>query len=217
MIEKLKKMLKKQFTKQYWQSEHSSNWHEKRKNEAYNDFQSFADSVSEQFNGISFDKVIELGTGAGTLIYLLSQQRINSQSFIGLDINKKQINENILKYKEVKSLEFLYTDIESYMQTIKEKNVMIIAQNTLDYFSQNQLENLLLDIYTNIANIVLVTNGSNFNGEITESTVKQNADLKVYQHNYLYIFEKIGFKVLQKNINSDNTMIIGYKGNQFEK
>ena len=102
MINKIKQVIKKKFTKKYWQSSISSNWHNNRRNEAYNDFETFAQVTYDKIKGLNFNTVIEIGTGAGTLITLLSKKLNTYNKFIGIDINKKQIIVNKKNYKNLK-------------------------------------------------------------------------------------------------------------------
>ncbi len=203
MIKIIKKVVKKQFTKNYWQSSSSSKWHNKRQQEAYADFNAFALGVSNHVKALNYKTVIEIGTGAGTLISLISKKLDNYNKFIGIDINKQQINENKKNYQD-SNIEFICMDIDKYIKQNNLDEVVIVAQNTFDYFDQASLTALLKNIHTDIDNVVVSISGLVQNKQLENSVDRQEADLKVYHHNYHKILSSVGFKNIKSDSYGDN-------------
>jgi len=213
MIRKVKKILLKRFSKNYWQSDISRKWHKKRLLESYDDFNLFSDIVCKYLKNLDYDTVVEIGTAGGALINLIAQKLPNYNKFIGMDINKNQIAENNKIYKDVKNLEFIYVDILDYIKSNKVNDVAIVAQNTLGYFSKHDLEKLFLLISNNIKNFIIIANTSNYDITLNDTIDREEADLKVYRHNYLTLFKSIGLEVDIKPYCDDknNIIIFGYK------
>lgn len=216
MLEKIKKILAKKFTKHYWQSNRSNAWHNKRKNEAYSDFNIFADAACTKIKDLPYQTVLEIGTGAGTLITLMSQKLPHYTNFIGIDINKKQITENQTTYKDLTNIEFVFMDIEKYIEDTHLNNIVIISQNTLDYFPKKDLERLLSLIYNKIENVAIVISSLKSQLHLHNSIQDKEADFKVYFHNYFDLLTSSGYKTKSINTPSeeeDAIIIIGHKHN----
>lgn len=213
MINKIKNVVKKKFTKNYWKSDVSCIWHDKRKKESYREFDIFAEAVSDKMGNFTFDTVIEIGTAGGTLITLLSKKINTCNKFIGIDINKHQIAENKKNYKHLSNVEFIYMDIEKYIRGNNLNNVVIVAQNTLDYFKKNELLELFLLIYDKIENVLIVVNTSKENKNLQNSIEREGDGFKVYDHNYYSLLKSAGYEMSSIDLASseDAIAIAGYK------
>lgn len=214
MLRKIKKLITKRFTKYYWQSTRSSLWHKKRKNEAFNDFNAFADAACVKIKDLPYETVIEVGTGAGTLITLMSQKLPHYSNFIGIDINKKQITENQIMYKDLTNVEFIFMDIKKYIEQTHLNNVVIVSQNTLDYFPKNDLEELLSLIKNKIKNVSIVVSSLQNTLQLKDSIDEKEGDLRVYRHNYHSLLESSGYQSISSDLfgeKEDTIIITGHK------
>lgn len=217
MIHKIKNIIRKKFTKNYWQSSMSKNWHNKRKNASVYDFDTFAEATCKRIEGLNIDTIIEVGTGAGTLITLLSKKLHTCNKFIGIDINKQQIADNKKNYKDLTNVEFVYMNIEQYIRANNFNHTVFVSQNTLDYFEKNELEKLFLLIYTKIENVVIVINTYTRNINLQDSIERKDANLKVYDHNYYFLLQSAGYELVTidpLNEQEDAIVIAGYKQNK---
>lgn len=206
MFKTTKNIIKKNFTKMFWKSRLSHKWHQRRKDNFTDDFENLAETISKKVNHMEFTTVIEIGTGTGTLITLLSERLLGCKKFLGIDINRYQINKNKknntndnVEYKCIEALEFF--------QKNRLDKCLIIAQNTFGYFNKTELEKIFKYLYENMDNVVIITNSTKNNIELKDSVVRNEADLRVYNHNYSKIFQKVGFlkidiDFLDKNENS---------------
>ncbi len=216
MIKKIKKIILKNFTKSYWKSNISNSWHAKRKDESFDDFYDFAQAISNKIEDLNFDTVIEIGTGAGTLISLLSKKLNTYNKFIGIDINKQQIDENKKNYQNLNNVEFIYMDIAKYINDTNLNNIAIVSQNTLDYFEKNELKKLFSLIHNKIKNVVIVVSSLKSNIELADSIDRKEADFKVYSHNYYALLKEAGYELMSIDSMSGReevVVIAGYKLN----
>lgn len=214
MIKKIKKIIKKNFTKNYWQSDASCKWHGKRQKEAHNDFDTFAQAFCEKINGLNFQTVIEVGTGAGTCINLISKKLTSCNRFIGIDINQQQINENKKAYENIYNVEFVYMGIEKYIKENKLDNVVIVAQNTFDYFDKKELEKLFALIYRKMDNVAIAVSTFGKNKKLGDSVESHEADFKVFNHNYYALLESAGYELMDTTPygdDEDSVIVVGHK------
>lgn len=66
-------------------------------------------------------------------------------NYTGIDINENQIKENEKRYSET-GLKLLCCDPFTYIDQNSIDSTIFVAAGTLEYFSQNELENLLKNI-----------------------------------------------------------------------
>lgn len=214
MLKRIKNFLRKRFTKSYWASASSNKWHAARQTDAYSDFNNFANAICAKLENVEITTLIEVGTGAGTLISILSKKLNRCKKFIGLDINKEQINNNNKFYKDNQKLEFIYEDIAEYVHKNDLNNCAIVAQNTFDYFKKQDLESLFLGIYETSSNITFLISASACSSGIADSIERKEADFKVYYHNYAALLQAAGYTVLDTSTygnNTDTIVIVGYR------
>ncbi|MFA6192488.1 MAG: class I SAM-dependent methyltransferase [Sulfurimonas sp.] len=214
MIKKIKKIILKNFTKSYWKSNVSNNWHAKRKDESFDDFYDFAQAISSKIEDLNFNTVLEIGTGAGTLIAILSKNLNTYDKFIGIDINKQQIDENKKNYQNLDNVEFIYMDIAKYINDTNLNNIAIVSQNTLDYFEKNELKKLFSLIHSKIKNVVIVVSSLRRNIELADSIDRKEADFKVYSHNYYALLKEAEYELMSIDSIGDReevVVIAGYK------
>lgn len=210
MLNKIKKLIRRRFTKNYWQSQISSNWHKQRKEEAYNDFVNFAHAIQHQVENLNFTTVIEIGTGAGTLITLLSEKLSLVNKFIGIDINKQQILENQNNYRDLTNVEFVHMDIDQYIQKNDFNHLLIVSQNTLDYFEKDNLQTLFSLIRDKVNNVRIIISTSDFNLNLTDSVERKEANFKVYDHNYVALLKSAGYEVTHIKSNDMHLVTASY-------
>ena len=214
MIKNIKKRILKRFTKNYWEIHMSGNWHKKRQKEAYDDFETFAQAVYDKTEDLSFDIAIEVGTGGGLLITNISKKLNSNSKYIGIDINKQQIADNIDRYKDLSNVEFVYIGIDEYINNNNLNNVVIVAQNTFDYFKKEELEKLFSLIYNRIDNIAIAISTEKANEDIDDSIDRKQADFKVYNHNYSSLLKTAGYELMSVDSYGkieNNVIVVGKK------
>jgi hypothetical protein len=210
LIKIIKKIIKKNFTKQYWKSDLSSAWHNKRSKDkdVHKNFEIFENSVINKIKHLNYDTVIEIGTGAGELITQLSKSLHSYRKFIGVDINKKQIKRNKEKYFFLSNVEFVHMGFEKYITVNHLNNAVIVSQNTLDYFKENELKNIFLLIHSQIENVAILISGLKSNVGTKGSVDREDADLKVYHHDYYSLLVAAGYEHVDVTSIEDGSVLI---------
>ncbi|WP_179335210.1 class I SAM-dependent methyltransferase [Winogradskyella costae] len=146
---------------------------------------------------IKFNKLIEIGTGNGSVLDYLSSRYSNIDSFIGIDLSEKQTKINQEKYKNNNKLEFVGGDVLDWIENQEQANMVFLTfRGVLEYFTQPQLINFFEKLNTS-GNIIF------FAIEPTDSAhnFEEHPDSKVYgfeasfSHNHKKLFEDAGFKI----------------------
>ncbi len=198
-------VISKRFTRFYWSSFIGRKWH---KMQDENQFKLFATRISENIKNDNFDMVIEIGCGAGDLISNLKKIK-NVKRFIGIDINKKQINANVKKYENVKNVDFVYADIEDYL--IAEKiggNIYFVTQNTLDYFKKERVKYLFELIHEKFKQVTIAVSTQKRLAGIEDSFIRKEHSHTVYHHNYLLLLQEAGYQTKSVDFDKDLETIV---------
>jgi hypothetical protein len=108
-------------------------------------------------------------------------------------------------------------DIEKYIENTHLENIVIVSQNTLDYFPKNELEKLLSLIYTKIENVAILVSTLKDTLCLHDSIDEKEASFKVYSHNYHALLESAGYQSISIDSfgGKEHTIIIaGHKNKQ---
>lgn len=204
----IRSFLHKKFSKSYWKSNWGTRWHNDRLKDNQ-DCIDFSDCIYENVKNQKFDLMIEIGCGAGNLMQPISQKMINSKKFIGIDINKKQIKVNIERYQHNDNIEFVCTDIQDYISNTNFDNVLIVSQNTLDYFEVKHLESLFFQLYNHSDNVTIAVSTHKEYLSISEKGVEvKEHNFTVYKHNYDLLLKEAGYKTSYANIYKEKGGIV---------
>lgn len=144
-----------------------------------------------------YNKLVEIGTGDGTVLDYLSSRFPRIDKFIGIDLSVNQIDANKQRFITNNKLEFVWGDAEEWVKKNVHKNTIIItSRGVLEYFTQSRLEELFGKLVT-IGNIIFIA--------IEPTDVKHdfnvNPNSQIYgfegsfSHNYAQLFESSGFSI----------------------
>ena len=198
--------ISKHFTRFYWSSFIGRKWHKMQDDKNY--FKLFATCISENIKNDNFDVVIEIGCGAGDLITNL-RKITNVKKFIGIDINKNQINANVKKFNNVYSVDFVYADIEDYL--IVEKiggNILFVSQNTLDYFKKERVKYIFELIHEKFKQVTIAVSTQKRLAGIEDSFLRKEHSHTVYNHNYLLLLQEAGYQTKSVDFDKDREMVV---------
>ncbi|MGV6831725.1 MAG: class I SAM-dependent methyltransferase [bacterium] len=157
------------------------------------------DLLEEQIKKSSgkFSKLIEIGTGNGSVLDFLSSKFNSIEKLIGIDLSENQIKSNNKKYKGNKRLTFIADDaIDWFNKQPKEDLIILTFRGVLEYFTEKQLNSFLkkLNDLGNVIFLAIEPIGENHNYD-------NNPNSKVYgvegsfSHNYQKLFNDAGFYI----------------------
>ena len=196
----------KKFTRFFWANSWGEIWHNERDK---NDFERFAECVSDNNKNDNSRKIIEIGCGAGNFIDILSKKIEYCKKFIGIDINKKLILKNIEKYKGRNNIDFVYADIEDYICKVElGDNVLFTSQNTLDYFTQDRLEFIFELIYKTFDQVEIAVTAQKKNANLKSSTLNEEHNFTNYHHNYALLFKNSHYNVRSVDLDKDQNNFV---------
>ena len=89
-----------------------------------------------------YDGVIEIGTGNGWFLDLLSKKIDRNIPFIGLDLNRETIERTRSRYGKSRKLEFVCSDILSFTKTESLTHKLLVTCFVLECFSPEELVGL---------------------------------------------------------------------------
>ncbi|MFD1015388.1 methyltransferase domain-containing protein [Winogradskyella rapida] len=89
---------------------------------------------------LAFDKLVEIGTGNGSVLNYLSTTFPSVKDFIGIDLSKEQTKINQINYKDNPKLKFVGGDVLDWLEQQQQGNyVFLTFRGVLEYFTQQQL------------------------------------------------------------------------------
>ncbi len=145
----------------------------------------------------SFNTMLEIGTGDGSVLNYLSSKFPEINSFIGIDLSKDQIDKNRKCYVENPKLEFTASDGSEWIKKNGSDNMVVFTcGGVLEYFTQKKLEELF-SYLKSIHNIIIIT----IEPIGTDIDFDQNPNSQPYgpersfSHNYIKLFEDAGFNI----------------------
>jgi hypothetical protein len=209
----------------YWGSDAGKEWH-RQMAQRYDNPKGFEEYLSkriglfEQLNKLLqenpgvFTTICEIGTGNGMFIHFLKKNNLKGiHRYVGIDINKKQIEDNKVTYKG-SGIEFDSDETIDWVNKNKgSKGVVFLAAGTLEYFTQVELETFLTTIKVGKGDIAVgIIEPVSFNLE-KELNSKPRGNI-MFSHNYPYIFDKLGYSIIYKEVkgeplseNRDNKLV----------
>lgn len=163
-------------------------------------------TISNQINQSPYEEFIELGCGEGIVINRISESFKQINFFLGVDINKAQIEINKITYSANKSLRFRSIDLSKDLEHIKGSNkIYLTFGGVLEYLTEKELLFLLKEL-SSMKNIVFILYepiklGFNFKEE--KHSILYGTEFS-FCHPYHYYLSKIGFNIIdEKLVNSD--------------
>ncbi|WP_417860643.1 methyltransferase domain-containing protein [Winogradskyella sediminis] len=146
---------------------------------------------------IPFNKLVEIGTGNGSVLNYLSLEYPNIKEYIGIDLSTEQTKINQINYKTNEKLKFVGGDVLDWLEEQDQGNfVFLTFRGVLEYFTQQQLVQFFNKLNT-LGNIIF------FAIEPTDADhdYKENPNSKIYgvegsfSHNYVQLFKDSEFNI----------------------
>lgn len=179
-------------------------WHQQIKS-FYTSYDEFLDIRKSLIRGIlamirgilairidEYDKVVEIGTGNGWFLDVLSKKIRSAVRFIGLDLNKKTIKQTKLDYKHNKKLEFICSDVFHFAKKASFKKAVVVSCFVLEYFSKKELVDFCRLLIKNSPCFLAILERVNIKHKNKEASVPVGNFS--YSHNYEAVFAKTGME-----------------------
>lgn len=145
----------------------------------------------------NYSVICDIGTGNGMLLNYLSKKFTSVKKFVGIDLNKEQILENRITYKDI-HLEFVHAEITNWIHTNGEKGTIFVSCGTFLYFTQNELQELFKAIGQLSPSAVVLNEPVNLDLK-TEIVSRPRGGL-AFSHNYPYLLKQCGYHIVNQHI-----------------
>ena len=154
-----------------------------------------------------YQVLCEIGTGNGLFLKYLSSQYPSVERFIGFDLNKAQVEENMRFYGRQTDrqtelshsrLEFIHSEITDWIARNNCANgTIFVTCGTLEYFTQQELQDLLTLIRQKVSRAVFaICEPISF--DIEKEQVSKPRGNTAYSHNYPEIFRRCGWHIFRQ-------------------
>lgn len=205
---------KERYCRKQWMSSKGVEWFEKdlKDNNIKNllknrqQFIDFLDQFLEKNE--SFKILCEIGTGDGRFLQFLENRFYNKDKFIGIDLNEEYIERNRNFYKKYEKIIFESGHISEIFTKITNKfenyPLLLLTVRTLTWFTQNEIENLFFLIKNSDKEIVFAFFEQNEMDLEKDFRSFIRSDIFFHSHNYPYLIDKSGLRVLKKHIKFHN-------------
>jgi hypothetical protein len=155
---------------------------------------------------IAFEKLVEIGTGNGSVLNYLSSNYPDIKDFIGIDLSEEQTKINQIDYKDNSKLKFIGGDVLDWLENQQQGNfVFLTFRGVLEYFTQQQLVVFFKKLNA-LGNIIFYA----IEPTDSEHNYETNPNSKVYgvegsfSHNYEKLFKDTGFNVWYSDAKSES-------------
>ncbi|WP_400080189.1 class I SAM-dependent methyltransferase [Winogradskyella sp. R77965] len=146
---------------------------------------------------LKFNKLVEIGTGNGSVLDYLSHRLPEVDHMIGIDLSKGQTDVNTSNYGTNSKLEFLAADVLEWIEEQDQENVVFLTfRGVLEYFTQQQLVQFFrkLNSMGNVMFFAIEPNGHDHNWEMNPNSQIYGVESS-FSHNYIKLFKDAGFKI----------------------
>lgn len=155
---------------------------------------------------MAFEKLVEIGTGNGSVLNYLSSNYPDIKDFIGIDLSEEQTKINQINYKDNSKLKFIGGDVLDWLENQQQGNfVFLTFRGVLEYFTQQQLVVFFKKLNA-LGNIIFYA----IEPTDSEHNYETNPNSKVYgvegsfSHNYEKLFKDTGFNVWYSDAKSES-------------
>ena len=128
----------------------------------------------------------------------LSNQFTNIRRFVGIDLNREQILENRETYKDT-SLEFVHGEITEWINTQCEKGTIFLACGTFEYFTSNELRELLQLIHAKVSPAAIAISEP-IELDLTSEVITKPRGNTSFSHNYPLLFKHCKYHVFRQEV-----------------
>ena len=157
------------------------------------------DLLHEQIKAesLTFNTLVEIGTGDGTILQHLSTKFPQIDKFVGIDLSSAQIEANKAVFTNSSNLEFVASDgCDWIKKNGHDQMIIVTSRGVLEYFTQSKLQEFFNEL-NNLSKIFFVAiEPTGVNHDILK-----NPDSEIYgsensfSHNYSQLFKNSGFKI----------------------
>lgn len=148
--------------------------------------------------------VCEIGTGNGSLLNFLAEH-FSGRDFIGIDLNKKQIDINKRKYKKT-SINFICADAMDYIRDGSDRETFFITRVTLTTLTPDIVKSFFALIKEKKpGSVVAVLEPTSL--EILNSEVSEIRGGLAYAHNYVTMVKRAGLEILDTHFDARNNLV----------
>lgn len=147
--------------------------------------------------GPQFTTLCEIGTGNGLFLEYLSRELPQIARFVGIDLNREQIERNRGVYAGTR-LEFVADEVDEWLRRGVNGPTIFVAAGTLECFTQGELVELFNKIR---ASGVPTAFGlcEPVNIDLSATTVSMPRGNTMYSHNYPHLLRASGYDVFQQH------------------
>ncbi|REE25488.1 methyltransferase family protein [Winogradskyella pacifica] len=155
---------------------------------------------------MAFEKLVEIGTGNGSVLNYLSSNYPDIKDFIGIDLSEEQTKINQINYKDNSKLKFIGGDVLDWLENQQQGNfVFLTFRGVLEYFTQQQLIVFFkkLNALGNIIFYAIEPTDSEHNYETNQNSKVYGVEGS-FSHNYEKLFKDTGFNVWYSDAKSES-------------
>ena len=148
-------------------------------------------------SSVKFNKLIEIGTGNGSVLDYLSTSYSDIQNMVGIDLSKEQTELNNINFKNNRKLEFVAGDVLDWIETTEKGDMVFLTfRGVLEYFTERQLINFFkkLNSFGNVIFFAIEPTDSEHNYQ-TQPNSKVYGVEGSFSHNYTKLFKDAGFNI----------------------
>jgi hypothetical protein len=190
----------------FWGASHSRAWHEHHESEAARNYAArmrFHTPLIEWIKAyVRTNKVqiiCDVGTGMGHFLFILREEvsKVSMCKFMGLDLNQECIDGANQK-NHYQNVFFLRGDAEEFISKYGVPNTLFVFCGTMEYFTQKELERIL-ELIKGIKPAAIAI-GEPINLDLASEFDSRPRGNIAYSHNYVHLFDKHGYRVVEKRI-----------------
>lgn len=205
---------KEEYCISQWKTNKGIDWFEKdlkdhKINEIISEREMIINELEEFTKGNKrFDVICEIGTGDGRFLSFLENRFTNFKKLLGVDLNEEFISRNKKVYKNIEKLHFMSGQISSIMDQVinyaKDSPLLLISVRTLTWFTQTEIEKLFSLIKQSKKHIVIAFSEQNQMDLNKEFKSFIRSDIFFHSHNYPFLLEKKGLRIIKKEFKYNN-------------
>ncbi len=159
--------------------------------------------VNELTRDNAYECVVELGCGAGLLIERMAAQAVDSSAaFVGLDLSPETIDLNRERYRGSRVQYHCCDNLQEFLGRTQAESVLVLAQGTLQFFTEAELLNCLRWLTGNIPRGALVVRDFTYPEASRQEHSRPGIGFTFF-HNYETLFSQAGLREIQTEVETD--------------
>lgn len=189
----------------FWGGEAGKRWHQLNRRhdpEFQKEYFRFRTPVVEVLKdllrpGDQFHSICEVGTGNGLFLHHLSKELSSIKAFVGIDLNKEQIQENQRIYIN-SPLQFVHAEILDWIDHAVEQGTIFVSCGTFECLTQQELMEVLEAVMAKHRAVVALTEPVNI--DLTTDVTSKPRGNTMWSHNYPYWLRRLGYDILFEKV-----------------